>query len=518
MSAFDKTGIIELARFLDGFGVEIIATGGTSKALGSAGIAVTEIADATGFPEILGGRVKTLHPAVFAPILFSRDDKNHLDEMRGLGLKGIDLAVVNLYPFERAAASGDFKECIDNIDIGGPSMIRAAAKNHEFVAVAVDPGDYGSLMAEMAALDGATSLKFRRDRAGRAFALASRYDASIAEWISNSDAGEFTEMRSMQLRLKKKLRYGENPHQRAALYSLGERPGTVVAASQLQGSPPGYNNLADADAAFGLVSEFDPASHAACAIVKHGNPCGAAVAESCSRAFRKALDCDRLSAFGGVVAFNRTLDPEAAARIIENFMEVVIAPNVERSALEVLSARPNARVFSAGGLIDAERGDRDYKRISGGFLVQERDSASLNRSDMTIVTDIAPTQAQIEDLLFAWIVAKHAKSNAVVLASGGATLGIGAGQTSRVDAAREAARKARAMLKSADPGRNEGAKSLVAASDAFFPFADGLAVVAEAGAAAVVQPGGSIRDQEVIDEANRIGIAMAFSGIRSFRH
>ena len=516
LSVSDKSGIEDIARFLASSGVEILSTGGTARALISAGISVGNISDLTGFPEILGGRVKSLHPAVFGPILFARDDKDHLEVMSRLGMAAIDLVIVNLYPFERVAAFGDYKECIENIDIGGPSMVRAAAKNHEHVAIAIDPVDYESLMAEMTANDGATGMSFRRKQARKAFALTSCYDAAISEWMSKGEGPEFPNSLALPMQLNKVLRYGENPHQSAALYSRNDRAGTIAAARQLRGRPPGFNNIADADAAFKLVSEFEPSKHAACAIIKHCNPCGAATSTSCREAFRKALDCDRLSAFGGVVAFNRSLDAETAALILEVFTEIVIAPDVEQSALDVFAARPDVRVFSTGGMFDASESELEFKHVAGGYLVQSSDSATLDDFDMKIVTDRAPSRGQMDDLLFAWKIAKHAKSNAVVLAGGGATLGIGAGHTSRVDAARAAAWKANHRLGNAS--HSEGVESLVAASDAFFPFADGIEVVAESGAAAIIQPGGSIRDAEVIDSANKRNLAMVFSGIRGFRH
>ena len=518
LSVSDKSGIVDLARFLASLGIEILSTGGTAKAISSAGIGVREIADASGFPEILGGRVKSLHPAIFGPILYSRENERHSEELRRLGMEAIDLVVVNLYPFESAAVSGNFNECIENIDIGGPSLIRAAAKNHQSVAVATDPEDYDSLMAEMEANAGATGAQFRRRQAGRAFAATSRYDAAIFKWISTGDACAFPTTRTLQMRLKHELRYGENPHQSAAIYLRSDETGVVASARQHQGKSPGYNNIADADAAYKLVSEFEPAESAACAIIKHSIPCGAAVADTCREAFRKALDCDRHSAFGGVVAFNRPVDSKTAALILEVFTEVVIAPEIEQPALEAFKARPNVRVFSTGGSLVANEREFEFRQVSGGYLVQSTDSVTLSDFSLNVVSDSEPSQSQKDDLIFAWKIAKHAKSNAVILSSDGATLGIGSGQTSRVDAAKMAAWKLKNRLAEDVRKKAENDKSLVAASDAFFPFSDGIGVVAEAGAAAVIQPGGSIRDAEIIDEANKRGLVMVFSGVRNFRH
>ncbi|MDE0306198.1 MAG: bifunctional phosphoribosylaminoimidazolecarboxamide formyltransferase/IMP cyclohydrolase [Albidovulum sp.] len=518
LSVSDKSGIEDLARFLADIGIEIVSTGGTANAISSAGIKVTEISDTSGFPEILDGRVKTLHPAVFGPILFSRANEEHLAELRRLGMEAIDLVVVNLYPFESVAPTGDFDKCIDFIDIGGHSLIRAAAKNHQYVAVAASPADYELLKAEISENSGATSLRFRRGQAAKAYAATSQYDSAIFEWMSKSETDEFPEIRVFQSRLKEKLRYGENPHQAAAVYLRHDRPGAVASARQHQGKPPGYNNLADADAAFKLVSEFEPEESAACAIIKHCIPCGAAIADSCQGAFRNALNCDRLSAFGGVVAFNRSLDGETAALILDIFTEIVIAPEIERSALEAFRARPDTRILSTGGKFCPAATEFEIKQISGGYLAQDADASSVNGFSLKVVTDRAPSPRQKDDLIFAWKIAKHAKSNAVILASDGATRGIGAGQTSRVDAAKMAAWKLKSRLGEDARRKVERDKSLVAASDAFFPFSDGIEVVAEAGAEAVIQPGGSVRDGEIIDEANKRGLAMVFSGIRNFRH
>ena len=517
ISVSDKTGLVDLGRFLAARGVEILSTGGSARALREAGISVTEVADHTGFPEIMDGRVKTLHPKVHGGILALRSSTEHRAAMAAHGIVGIDLVVVNLYPFEATVARGaDFADCVENIDIGGPAMIRAAAKNHAFVTVVVDPADYAGVMTEIAAHEGATTGATRRRLAARAFARSAAYDAAIAGWFAGQDAAgaDLPETVTIVGRRREVLRYGENPHQRAAFYTTGaSRPG-VATAAQLQGKALSYNNINDTDAAYELIAEFAPP---AVAIIKHANPCGVAVGDSVIDAYRKALACDPVSAFGGIVALNRPLDAATAAAIGEIFVEVVIAPEADEGARAVLAAKKNLRLLIAGGPPDPDDDGLIARLVAGGFLAQGRDRGRLRAADLKVVTKRAPSAAEIADLLFAFTVAKHVKSNAIVYAKGGATVGVGAGQMSRVDAARIAAWKAAEAARAA--GASETwAQGSVVASDAFFPFADGLITAAEAGARAVIQPGGSVRDAEVIDAADARGLAMVFTGIRHFRH
>ncbi|MBI4184330.1 MAG: bifunctional phosphoribosylaminoimidazolecarboxamide formyltransferase/IMP cyclohydrolase [Proteobacteria bacterium] len=519
ISVSDKTGLADLGRALAGRGVEILSTGGSARALAEAGIAVREVAAATGFPEILDGRVKTLHPAIHGGILGRRDRPAHLAAMAVHGIAAIDLVVVNLYPFEAARARGaGFEESVEEIDIGGPALLRAAAKNHAFVTVVTDPGDYAALLAEMAVQDGATTAGFRRRMAEAAFARTAAYDAAIAGWLA-AERGEALPRRLVLAGvLAQALRYGENPHQRAALYLGGDtRPG-VATARQLQGKELSFNNLNDTDAAFEAVAEFDPARDGpAVVIVKHANPCGAALAATLAEAYDRALACDPVSAFGGIIAVNRTLDGETAERIAKLFAEVVIAPDLSAEARRVLAARRNLRVLVAGALPDPAAERLQMQSVAGGYLAQTADVARLAASDLKVVTRRAPSAAEVADLLFAFRVAKHVKSNAIVYARGGATVGVGVGQMSRVDSARIAAWKAREAAEAAGEKapRTQGS---VVASDAFFPFADGLIAAADAGATAVIQPGGSVRDAEVIAAADARGLAMVFTGVRHFRH
>jgi phosphoribosylaminoimidazolecarboxamide formyltransferase/IMP cyclohydrolase len=506
LSVHDKTGLVDLGRALAARGVELLSTGGTARALREAEVAVNEVSEATGAPEILDGRVKTLHPAIHGGILARRDDGGHLATLAEHGLGAIDLVAVNLYPFEATLASGaSFAACVEQIDVGGPAMIRAAAKNHDGVAVLVDPADYGPLLAELAA-GGGTEEAFRRRLAAKAFARTAAYDAAIAAWLARETGEEFPERMVLAGTRRQHLRYGENPHQRAALYLTGTEPNGIGAATQLQGKELSFNNLADADAALALVAEF---AEPAVAIVKHANPCGVAVGESLADAYAKALACDPVSAFGGIVACNRPLDGTAAGEIARLFTEVVVAPGVEEAARDAFAAKPNLRLLTLEALPDPVAAGHDLRWLMGGFLAQDRDMARLQPSQLHVITRRHPDEAELVDLLFAWKVVKHVKSNAIVLARGGATVGIGMGQTSRVDAVRLAARRAAA---------HAGARPCVVASDAFFPFPDGLLAAVEAGATAAIQPGGSVRDQEVIEAADRAGIAMVFTGIRHFRH
>ncbi|MHA1157152.1 MAG: bifunctional phosphoribosylaminoimidazolecarboxamide formyltransferase/IMP cyclohydrolase [Alphaproteobacteria bacterium] len=516
ISVYDKTGLVDFARALSERGVALISTGGTRRALTDAGIPSQDIADITGFPEIMGGRVKTLHPLVHGGLLGERNDPAHQAAMAEHGIAGIDLLVVNLYPFEETRRTvDDARTIVENIDIGGPAMIRAAAKNHGYTLVAVDPQDYDGITATLAAHDGATPLELRRAMAARAFARTAAYDTAIASWFAEA-TGE-GDWRGLSGQRAGELRYGENPHQAAAVYLTGEtRPGAAT-ARQLQGKQLSYNNLNDTDAAYEMVAEFDPADTAAVAIIKHANPCGVAVADSLAEAYRLALRCDPVSAFGGIVATNRELDGETAAEIVKIFTEVVIAPAADEAAIAALATKKNLRLLVAGGLPSADDGGWTTRTIAGGFLAQERDSGRLAPADVRVVTRRAPSPAELADLMFAWRVAKHVKSNAIVYARDGATAGIGAGQMSRVDSALTAARKAAEAAATAGLSTSFAAGA-VCASDAFFPFADGLIAAVEAGATAVIQPGGSVRDEEVIAAADERGLAMVFTGMRHFRH
>ncbi len=515
ISVSDKAGLAELGRFLAGRGVEILSTGGSAKALAEAGVAVVEVADYTGFPEIMGGRVKTLQPRIHGGILARRDDEGDRAAMRAHGIEAIDLVVVNLYPFEATVAGGaDFATCIENIDIGGPALIRAAAKNHADVAVLTDPADYDPLIAEMKANDGATTLALRRRLAAAAYARTAAYDAAIAGWFAAQQGEELPPRIAVAGLRRQVLRYGENPHQQAAFYAGGEpRPG-VASAEQLQGKELSYNNLNDTDAAFELVAEFDGP---AIAIVKHANPCGVAVAGSLAEAYPRALACDPVSAFGGIVAMNRGLDGATAEQIAEIFTEVIIAPEADADARRILAEKKNLRLLVTGGMPDPAAEGTVLRAIAGGWLLQGRDNARTDAAAFKLVTKRAPDARETADLAFAFTVCKHVKSNAIVYARDGATVGIGAGQMSRVDAARIAAWKAEEAARAAGE-ETPRTKGSVVASDAFFPFADGLVAAAGAGASAVVQPGGSVRDDEVIAAADEAGLAMVFTGTRHFRH
>jgi phosphoribosylaminoimidazolecarboxamide formyltransferase/IMP cyclohydrolase len=518
ISVSDKGGLIEFARGLAGHGVELVSTGGTAKALAQAGLAVQDVSDLTGFPEMMDGRVKTLHPKVHGALLAIRDNPEHAAAMQAHGIRPIDLLVVNLYPFEATVAQGAaYETCIENIDIGGPAMIRAAAKNHADVAVVVEPEDYQPLLAELAQHGGATTLALRKRLAAKAYARTATYDAAISNWFAQAIGDPAPAFRAFGGRLAEALRYGENPHQSAAFYRVPDVRFGVASARQLQGKQLSYNNINDTDAAYECVAEFDPARTAACAIIKHANPCGVAEGATLVEAYRKALRCDPVSAFGGIVALNRTLDAEAARAITEIFTEVIIAPDATEEAIGIVAAKKNLRLLLAGGLPDPAAPGLTVKSVAGGLLVQTRDNAVVDQMQLRTVTRRAPTAAELEDLRFAFRVAKHVKSNTIVYAKERATVGIGAGQMSRVDAARIAAQKAQDAARAA--GQSEPlTKGSVVASDAFFPFADGLLVAIEAGATAVIQPGGSVRDDEVIKAADAHDVAMVFTGIRHFRH
>ena len=518
LSVSDKSGLTGLARALALRGVELVSTGGTAAALRDAGLAVTDVASVTGLPEMMEGRVKTLHPRIHGGLLARRDHADDLAALERHAIPPIDLLIVNLYPFEATRAAGAPEaDCIGMIDIGGPAMIRAAAKNHAFVAVLTDVEDYAALLAELDAHDGATTLPFRRAMAAAAFARTAAYDAAVAAWMADI-AGTFAPRRRVFAgTLARTLRYGENPHQRAAFYTDGSgRPG-VATARQVQGKALSCNNIADTDAAFELAAEFAPADAPACVIVKHANPCGAARGTSLEAAYRAAFDCDRTSAFGGIVALNRPLDAATARAITAIFTEVVIAPGASEEARSVFAERPNLRLLLTDALPDPRAPGLSFRQVAGGFILQDRDSATLDPGAIRVVTERHPTAAQMEDLRLAWTVARHVKSNAIVLARDGATVGIGAGQMSRLDSARIAVWKARDMA-SALGLPEPPTRGAAVASDAFFPFADALLAAAEAGAAAVIQPGGSLRDAEVIAAANAAGIAMVFTGQRHFRH
>ncbi|MDX2233601.1 MAG: bifunctional phosphoribosylaminoimidazolecarboxamide formyltransferase/IMP cyclohydrolase [Hyphomonadaceae bacterium] len=513
ISVSDKAGLVDQARALAAAGAALVSTGGTKAALAAAGLDVADVSDITGFPEMMDGRVKTLHPGVHGGLLARRDAPDHLASMREHNIVGIDLLYVNLYPFEQTVAAGrPWDDCIENIDIGGPAMIRAASKNHDFVVVCTDADDVAAALAEIAA-HGGTTLKLRKRLAAKAYARTAAYDAAISNWLFAQLGEEAPAWRAVGGRLRQSLRYGENPHQHAAFYVDGDpRPG-VATVRQVQGKALSYNNLNDTDAAYELVAEFDPAESAAVAIIKHANPCGVALGRDLLDAYGRALACDPVSAFGGIVAVNRRLDRAAAAAIAEIFTEVVIAPDADEDAIAVFAKKKNLRLLLAGGLPDPAAPGITAKTVAGGLLVQSRDTGRIARAALTVVTRRAPSEAELRDMLFAFTICKHVKSNAVVYARDGQTLGIGAGQMNRRDSARIAAMRAGEAPEIAGLLRGSAC-----ASDAFFPFADGLMQAAEAGATAIIQPGGSIRDDEVIKAADEAGLAMVFTSMRHFRH
>ena len=518
LSVSDKSGLVELGKALAGMGVELVSTGGTAGALREAGLDVRDISDLTGFPEMMDGRVKTLHPKVHGGLLAVRDNPEHAAAMDEHEIGAIDLVVVNLYPFEATVARGaERDDIIENIDIGGPSMVRSSAKNHEYVAIVTDPADYDELLGELQD-GGTTSLAFRKRLAAKAFAATAAYDSMISQWFALADQGEtFPGMLAVNGRNPVELRYGENPHQKAALYTpVGPHAKGIAQAEQLQGKELSYNNYNDADAALELCAEFaggDPAV----VIVKHANPCGVAQASSLHEAWEAALACDSVSAFGGIVCVNTELDGPTAEAICKIFTEVVIAPAVSDAAREAFAKKKNLRLLVTGDLPDPRRDGLSVKPITGGLLVQTRDNGAITAADLKTVTERAPSEQELKDCLFAWTIARHVKSNAIVYAKDGATAGIGAGQMNRRDSSRIAAMKAAEAAEKYgwDEARTVGS---AVASDAFFPFADGLLAAAEAGATAVIQPGGSIRDDEVIEAANKAGLSMVFTGMRHFRH
>ncbi len=513
ISVSDKTGIVEFARELHQLGVALLSTGGTAKLLKDAGLAVTEVGDYTGFPEMLDGRVKTLHPKIHAGILARKDFPEHMSALEKAAIPAIDLVVVNLYPFSQTIARPEciLEEAIENIDIGGPTMVRAAAKNYKSVAVITDPEDYSLLLAEMKSASGAVRQEFRFRMACKAFSHTAAYDSAISNYLTSMDgeSGErqnFPERLNLNFSIAQHLRYGENPHQQAAFYrDLAPAPGSLASYTQLQGKELSYNNIADADAAWECVKTFDLP---ACVILKHANPCGVAVADTPLAAYKLAFATDPTSAFGGIIAFNRTLDGAAAEAVIKQFVEVIIAPQLTVEAQQILAGKANVRVLTLP--VEAGSNMFDFRRVGGGLLVQTPDNLNVTAAQLKVVTKVQPTAQQLQDLLFAWRVAKFVKSNAIVFCANGQTLGVGAGQMSRVDSARIASIKA----------QNAGLSlaGSVVASDAFFPFRDGLDVVVKAGAKAVIQPGGSVRDEEVIAAADEQGVAMMFTGARHFRH
>ncbi|MEJ6392921.1 bifunctional phosphoribosylaminoimidazolecarboxamide formyltransferase/IMP cyclohydrolase [Gymnodinialimonas sp. 2305UL16-5] len=516
ISVSDKTGLVDFAQALAARGVELLSTGGTATALREAGLAVRDVSEVTGFPEMMDGRVKTLHPMVHGGLLALRDNPDHLAAMDEHGIGAIDLLVVNLYPFEATVAAGaDYDTCIENIDIGGPAMIRAAAKNHGAVTVLTDPAQYEGLLEELGS--GGTSFAFRQRMAQAAYARTAAYDAAVSGWMAKAARIETPPHRAFAGSLAQEMRYGENPHQKAAFYlDRSARPG-VATATQHQGKALSYNNINDTDAAFELVAEFSPADGPAVAVIKHANPCGVARGETLLSAYRAAFDCDRTSAFGGIIALNQMLDGPTAEEIVQIFTEVVIAPNADDDAKAVFAAKKNLRLLTTGGLPDPAVPMISVKQVAGGLLVQDKDTGRVTEDDLRVVTKRSPSAAEMADLRFAWSVAKHVKSNAIVYAKDSATVGIGAGQMSRVDSSTIAALKAGRMGTELGLSASPAVGSVVA-SDAFFPFADGLLAAAEAGATAVIQPGGSMRDDEVIAAAEEAGLAMVLTGMRHFRH
>ena len=517
LSVSDKTGLVDFGKALAARGIELLSTGGTARALRDAGLEVRDVSDVTGFPEMMDGRVKTLHPVVHGGLLALRDNDDHVAAMTEHGIGPIDMVVVNLYPFEETVAKGAaYDEVIENIDIGGPAMIRSAAKNHGFVTVVTDVEDYDAVLDELEANAGKTSYVLRQRLAQTAYARTAAYDTAVSTWMASAVGGT-PRRRSFAGSLAQSLRYGENPHQQAAFYTDGSaRPG-VATARQHQGKELSYNNINDTDAAFELVSEFDPAQGPACAIIKHANPCGVARGDTLKEAYARAFDCDRTSAFGGIIALNQPLDAATAEEITGIFTEVVIAPGADDGACAVFAKKKNLRLLTTDGLADPAAAALAVRQVSGGYLVQDKDVGRVSLDDLKVVTKRAPSEQEMSDMLFAWTVAKHVKSNAIIYVKDGATVGVGAGQMSRVDSTRIAARKAQDMAEAMGLSGPLTQGSVVA-SDAFFPFADGLITAAEAGATALIQPGGSMRDDEVIAAADAAGLAMVFTGMRHFRH
>jgi phosphoribosylaminoimidazolecarboxamide formyltransferase/IMP cyclohydrolase len=517
ISVFDKTGLTDMARELAGLGVELVSTGGTRAAIAAADLPVKDIAELTGYPEMMDGRVKTLHPVVHGGLLGVRDAPDHAKAMAEHGIGGIDLVYVSLYPFEDAVAGGgDFATCVENIDIGGPAMIRSAAKNHAYVAVCTSPEDVAEVLTALKA-DGATTLALRKALAARAYARTAAYDTAIGAWFAGQVGEGWPERKSIAGKLVQTMRYGENPHQAAAFYAFPHPRAGVATARQLQGKDLSYNNIGDTDAAIELIAEFGKSDRAAVAIIKHANPCGVALGGDLKEAYERALQCDPVSAFGGIVAVNRRLDRAAAREIVKIFTEVVVAPEADDDAIAVFARRKDLRLLLTGALPDPQSAGETFRSVAGGFLVQSRDAAKITGADLKVVTKRQPTPQQVEDMLFAFTVAKHVKSNAVIYAKDGQTAGIGAGQMNRRDSARIAAIRAAEAAEAAGLAQSLAVGS-ACASDAFFPFADGLLQAVEAGATSVIQPGGSIRDAEVLVLVEQAGAAMLVTRKRHFRH
>lgn len=518
LSVSDKTGLVEFAKTLVEFDIELVSTGGTSAMLAKAGLPVRDVSELTGFPEMMDGRVKTLHPVVHGGLLSVRDNPAHQQAQSDHNIGDIDLLVVNLYPFEETVAKGaKAADCIENIDIGGPAMIRSAAKNHRHVTVIVDVSDYESVLAELKQHKGATSLELRQHLAATAYARTAAYDTAISTWFAGELEIKSPKRQSFTGELRQTLRYGENPHQKARFYVGGKPREGVSTARQIQGKELSFNNINDTNAAFECVSEFTPKENAAVAIIKHANPCGVALGDTLADAYRAALRCDSTSAFGGIVALNQSIDAAAAEEMIKVFTEVIIAPGADDDAVQIIAAKKNLRLLLTNGLADPAAQGVDVRSVAGGYLVQSRDAGIITAADLKVVTKRTPTDQELADMVFAFKVAKHVKSNAIIYVKNGATVGIGAGQMSRIDSARIAAHKALDAAKLENLNASLAVGSVVA-SDAFFPFADGLLTAIEAGATAVIQPGGSMRDDEVIAAADEAGIAMVFTGMRHFRH
>ena len=518
ISVSDKKGIVKFASALNNAGIEIISTGGTFSELKSANIDAKDVSSVTSFPEILDGRVKTLHPKIHGGLLNIRNNKEHQKTINEQKIENIDLLVVNLYPFENTIKNkSDYEICIENIDIGGPAMIRAAAKNHESVGVIVDPDDYDEIINEIENNDLSLTKETLKRLALKAFARTAAYDSTISNWLSNELGIPLGKYKSIGGIEQQNLRYGENPHQKAKFYNDGSNVCGLITANQIQGKELSYNNINDTNAAFELVSEFDPNLKPAVAIIKHANPCGVAIGDNLNSAYQNALRCDSVSAFGGIIALNQKLDGETAKEISEIFTEVIIAPSISDEAKNILSSKKNLRVLITGGLADPEKSGVMIKSVAGGFLAQTKDNIIADKENLKVVTKRQPSEQELDDLLFAFKVAKHVKSNAIVYAKNGATVGIGAGQMSRIDSAHIAASKSEDAAKAAEE-TEALTKGSVVASDAFFPFADGLISAAQAGVTAVIQPGGSIRDDDVIAAADEAGLAMVVTGMRHFKH
>ena len=518
ISVSNKAGILELAQELQERNVEIVSTGGSASMLRDAGFNVKEVSELTGFPEMMDGRLKTLHPSVHGGLLAVRDEKSHLEAMEAHKIKEIDLLIVNLYPFAETVKSGaDYNHCIENIDIGGPAMIRAAAKNFKYVTTVVDSQDYGDLIDELNVNNGCTSYTFRQKLSQNAFSLTANYDAMVSTWMLEQAGHTQPRRLSFSAALSQNLRYGENPHQSASFYVDESINTGIGAAYQIQGKELSYNNINDADAALELVNEFTESDGAAAVIIKHANPCGVGVANNLVEAYKAALHCDTTSAFGGIVAVNQIIDEESAREITKVFTEVVIAPGITDGGRKVFSSKSNLRLLTVEKSTNLARQSKVIRHVSGGYLVQDKDRKPLSQNSLRVVTNRNPTDSEFQDMLFAWKVAKHVKSNAIVYAKDLCTVGIGAGQMSRVDSCMIAAKKAEDMAKA--QGLDElPTQGSALASDAFFPFADGLEAAIEAGASSIIQPGGSIRDSEVINAANEAGLAMIFTGMRHFKH